>query len=97
MQLAIIFGLILFAVFALGILLLLGRSSAQGALLEEVTRDMRGGAGGLPHCGVPQSAATHLPSPSQRSGDSSRPSPILTLCVGSCLPAIASRTTLTFL
>jgi tight adherence protein C len=46
MQLAIIFGLILFAVFALGLLLLLGRSSAQGALLEEVTRDMRGGAGG---------------------------------------------------
>jgi tight adherence protein C len=46
MQLAIVFGLILFVVFALGLLLLLGRSSAQGALLEEVTRDARGGVGG---------------------------------------------------
>jgi len=42
MQLAIIFGLVLFAVFALGLMLLLGRSSAQGALLEEVTRGVRG-------------------------------------------------------
>ncbi len=42
MQLAIIFGLVLFAVFALGLVLLLGRSSAQGALLEEVTRGVRG-------------------------------------------------------
>jgi|SRR5216684_1637101 tight adherence protein C len=44
MQLVLVFGLILFAVFALGLLLLLGRSSAQGALLEEVTRGVRGGA-----------------------------------------------------
>src|SRR5712675_2906539 len=44
MQLVLVFGLILFAVFALGLLLLLGRSSAQGALLEEVTQGMRGGA-----------------------------------------------------
>jgi len=42
MQLAIIFGMVLFVVFTLGLMLLLGRSSAQGALLEEVTRDMRG-------------------------------------------------------
>src|SRR5258708_12882236 len=42
MQLALIFGLVLFAVFALGLMLLLGRSSAQGALLEEVTRGVRG-------------------------------------------------------
>src|SRR6266851_102959 len=42
MQLAIVFGLVLFVVFALALLLLLGRSSAQSALLEEVTRDVRG-------------------------------------------------------
>jgi len=44
MQLVLVFGLVLFSVFALGLLLLLGRSSAQGALLEEVTRGVRGGA-----------------------------------------------------
>src|SRR5712691_5451019 len=42
MQLAIIFGMVLFVVFALALLLLLARSSAQSALLEEVTRDVRG-------------------------------------------------------
>ncbi len=41
MQLAIFLGLTLFAVFALGLLLLMGRSSAQSALLEEVTQDVR--------------------------------------------------------
>ena len=41
MQLAIFFGLTLFAVFALGLLLMMGRPSAQSALLEEVTRDVR--------------------------------------------------------
>jgi tight adherence protein C len=48
MQLAIVFGLVLFAVFALGLLLLFGRSSAQGALLEEVTRGAREGAREVP-------------------------------------------------
>jgi tight adherence protein C len=43
MMLAIIFGLSLFTVLALGFLLLMVRSSAQGALLEEVTRQVRGG------------------------------------------------------
>ena len=42
MQLAIFFGLTLFAVFTLGLLLLMGKSSAQSALLEEVTRNVRG-------------------------------------------------------
>jgi tight adherence protein C len=42
MTLAIIFGLSLFTALALSFLLLLGRSSAQGALLEEVTRQARG-------------------------------------------------------
>lgn len=41
MQLAIFFGLTIFAVFALVLLLLLGRPSAQSVLLEEVTRDVR--------------------------------------------------------
>jgi tight adherence protein C len=41
MQLAIFLGVTLFAVFALGLLLLMGRSSAQSALLEEVTQDVR--------------------------------------------------------
>jgi tight adherence protein C len=43
MTLAIIFGLSLFTALALGFLLLMARSSAQGALLEEVTRQVRGG------------------------------------------------------
>ena len=43
MTLAIIFGLSLFIVLTLGLLVLMGRSSAQGALLEEVTRQVRGG------------------------------------------------------
>jgi tight adherence protein C len=42
MTLAIIFGLSLFTALALGFLLLMGRSSAQGALLEEVARQARG-------------------------------------------------------
>src|SRR5260370_24666727 len=42
MQLAIIFGLVLFGVVALGSVVLLGRSSAKGARLEEVTRGVRG-------------------------------------------------------
>jgi len=41
MQLAILFGLTLFAVFALGLMLLLGRPSTQSVLLDEVTRDVR--------------------------------------------------------
>jgi tight adherence protein C len=41
MQLVIFFGLTLFAVFALVLLLLLGRPSAQSVLLDEVTRDVR--------------------------------------------------------
>ena len=47
MQLAIFFGLTIFAVFALVLLLLLGRRSAQSVLLEEVTRDVRE-AGSMP-------------------------------------------------
>lgn len=47
MQLAIFFGLTIFAVFALVLLLLLGRPSAQSVLLEEVTRDVRE-AGSMP-------------------------------------------------
>jgi tight adherence protein C len=43
MVLTIVFGLTVFTVLALGFLLLMGRSSAQGALLEEVTRQVRGG------------------------------------------------------
>jgi tight adherence protein C len=43
MTLAIIFGMCLFTTLAVGFLLLMGRSSAQGALLEEVTRQVRGG------------------------------------------------------
>jgi tight adherence protein C len=43
MMLTIIFGLSLFTALALGFLLLMGRSSVQGALLEEVTRQVRGG------------------------------------------------------
>ena len=42
MTLAIIFGLSLFMVLALSFVLLMGRASAQGALLEEVTRQVRG-------------------------------------------------------
>src|SRR5229473_5076890 len=42
MTLAIIFGLSLFMALALSFVLLMGRSSAQGALLEEVTRQARG-------------------------------------------------------
>lgn len=41
-MLTVIFGLSLFTVLAVGFLLLMGRSSAQGALLEEVTRQVRG-------------------------------------------------------
>ncbi len=41
MQLAIFFGLTLFVVFALGLLLLMERPSGPSALLEEVTRDVR--------------------------------------------------------
>ena len=44
MTLIIIFGLTLFAVATLAILLFMARSSASGALLEEVTRDLRGNA-----------------------------------------------------
>jgi tight adherence protein C len=43
MALAIILGLCVFAALSMGMLLLLSRSSAQGALLEEVTRQVRGG------------------------------------------------------
>lgn len=43
MALAIIFGLSIFTVLTLGLLMLMGRASAQGALLEEVTRQVRGG------------------------------------------------------
>ncbi len=43
MMLAIIFGLSLFMALALGFLLLMARSSAQGALLEEVTRRVHDG------------------------------------------------------
>ena len=43
MTFAIIFGLSLFTALALGLLLLMARSSAQGALLEEVARQVRGG------------------------------------------------------
>jgi len=42
MTLAIIFGISLFAVLAIGFLLLMGRSSAEGQLLEEVARQARG-------------------------------------------------------
>jgi tight adherence protein C len=42
MTLAIIFGLSLFTVLGLCFVLLMGRASAQGALLEEVTRQARG-------------------------------------------------------
>src|SRR5215510_4295765 len=42
MTLAIIFGLSLFTAFTLGLLLLMGSSSAQAALLDEVTRQVRG-------------------------------------------------------
>jgi len=41
MTLAIIFGLCVFTTLAVGFLLLMGRSSAQGALLEEVTSLLR--------------------------------------------------------
>ncbi len=43
MVLPIMFGLCVFTVLLLGLLLLMGRASAQGALLEEVTRQVRGG------------------------------------------------------
>ena len=43
MLLAIVFGVSLFAVLTLGLLMLMARSSAQGALLEEVTRQVQGG------------------------------------------------------
>jgi tight adherence protein C len=43
MTLAIIFGLSLFTTLAIALFLVMGRSSAQGALLEEVTRQVRGG------------------------------------------------------
>src|SRR5262245_8798182 len=42
MTFAIIFGLSLFTALAVGFLLLIGRSSVQGALLEEVARQARG-------------------------------------------------------
>jgi tight adherence protein C len=42
MTLIILFGVGLFAAFMLGIVLLMGRSSAQGALLEQVAREARG-------------------------------------------------------
>lgn len=42
MMLTVIFALSVFSVLAAGFLLLMGRSSAQGALLEEVTRQVRG-------------------------------------------------------
>jgi tight adherence protein C len=42
MTLAIIFGLSLFTVLGLSFVLLMGRSSRQGALLEEVTRPVQG-------------------------------------------------------
>jgi tight adherence protein C len=43
MMLAIIFGVSLFAALTLSFVLLMGRSSASAALLEEVTRQVRGG------------------------------------------------------
>jgi tight adherence protein C len=42
MTLIILFGIGLFAAFTLGFVLLMGRSSAQGALLEQVAREARG-------------------------------------------------------
>ena len=42
MTLIILFGIGLFAAFMLGLVLLMGRSSAQGALLEQVAREARG-------------------------------------------------------
>ena len=42
MTLTILFGLGLFVAFMLCFVLLLGRSSAQGALLEQVAREARG-------------------------------------------------------
>src|SRR5260370_37060901 len=42
MTLLILFGIGLFAAFMLGLVLLMGRSSAQGALLEQVAREARG-------------------------------------------------------
>src|SRR6266853_6531677 len=42
MTLIILFGIGLFAAFMLGLVLLMGRSSAQGALLEQVARAARG-------------------------------------------------------
>ncbi len=42
MTLIILFGLGLFAAFMLCFVLLMGRASAQGALLEQVTREARG-------------------------------------------------------
>ena len=47
MTLTIIFGLSLFIAFILCFLLLMGRSSAQGALLEQVVRDARRGTGAV--------------------------------------------------
>ncbi|MGZ6332553.1 MAG: type II secretion system F family protein [Bdellovibrionota bacterium] len=47
MTLAIIFGLSLFTALAIGFVLLMRRSSEQGALLEEVTRPLQG-AGQMP-------------------------------------------------
>src|SRR5919197_6451014 len=47
MTFAIIFGLSLFTALTLGLLLLMGRSSVEGALLDEVTRQVRG-AGPVP-------------------------------------------------
>ena len=45
MTLTIIFGLSLFVALMLCFLLLMGRSSAQGALLEQVVREARRGTG----------------------------------------------------
>jgi len=42
MTLIIVFGLGLFAALMVGFVLLMGRSSAQGALLEQVAREARG-------------------------------------------------------
>jgi tight adherence protein C len=48
MTLAIIFGLCVFVALSMGMLLVMSRSSAQGALLEEVTRQVRGGGAAPP-------------------------------------------------
>jgi hypothetical protein len=81
MFLVIVFGFAVFTVLAIGFLLLLSRSSAEGALLEEVTQQVRGGAVSSPVCGA-QSAPIRWPSLSRSSVDSSHPNLTRKLCVG---------------